>query len=156
MLPRHQPVLIGLSRPDNELPVSAELVNARKILPDKQVARIRSLHMMGQGVPRFIYVVTPKRSFVPIQHVLVGLAIWRLRVHQLHRHVAVSCVDQHALRLRDVARLAFRIYRVDAFQPWSFVGGTGKLKRIKGTYKGKPDPEGNLIFDSEGEYELPK
>ena len=37
-------------------------------------------------------------------------------------------------------------------------GGTGKLKRIKGkgTYKGKPDPEGNLIFDSEGEYELPK
>ena len=41
---------------------------------------------------------------------------------------------------------------------WSFVGGTGKLKGIKGkgTYKGKPDPEGNLIFDIEGEYELPK
>ena len=40
---------------------------------------------------------------------------------------------------------------------WSFVGGTGKLKRIKGkgTYKGKPDPEGNLIFDIEGNTNFP-
>ena len=33
-------------------------------------------------------------------------------VKQLHRHVAVSCVDQHAFRLRDIARLAFRLWRV--------------------------------------------
>ncbi len=41
---------------------------------------------------------------------------------------------------------------------WSFVGGTGKLKGIKGkgTYKGKPDPDGNLIYDIAGEYELSK
>jgi hypothetical protein len=40
---------------------------------------------------------------------------------------------------------------------WSFVGGTGKLKGIKGkgTYKGKGGPEG-VTFEIEGEYELPK
>jgi hypothetical protein len=40
---------------------------------------------------------------------------------------------------------------------WSFVGGTGKLKGIKGkgTYKGKGGPEG-ITYEIEGEYELPK
>ncbi len=40
---------------------------------------------------------------------------------------------------------------------WSFVGGTGKLKGIKGkgTYKGKVGPEG-MTHEIEGEYELPK
>jgi len=41
---------------------------------------------------------------------------------------------------------------------WSFVGGTGKLKGIKGkgTYKGKPDAAGNVVYDIAGEYEIPK
>jgi hypothetical protein len=40
---------------------------------------------------------------------------------------------------------------------WSFIGGTGKLKGIKGggTYKGKPGPDGTTIEEVEGEYELP-
>jgi hypothetical protein len=40
---------------------------------------------------------------------------------------------------------------------WSFIGGTGKLKGIKGkgTYKGKGGPEG-ITYEIEGEYELPK
>ena len=40
---------------------------------------------------------------------------------------------------------------------WSFVGGTGKLKGIKGkgTYKGTGGPEG-ITYEIEGEYELPK
>ena len=40
---------------------------------------------------------------------------------------------------------------------WSFVGGTGKLKGIKGkgTYKGKGGTEG-ITYEIEGEYELPK
>jgi hypothetical protein len=40
---------------------------------------------------------------------------------------------------------------------WSFVGGTGKLKGIKGkgTYKGEGGPEG-ITYEIEGEYELPK
>ncbi len=40
---------------------------------------------------------------------------------------------------------------------WSFTGGTGKLKGIKGsgTYKGKGGPEG-ITYDIEGEYELSK
>ena len=39
-----------------------------------------------------------------------------LGIHQLHGHVAVLCVDQHALRLGDVAQVAFRAWRVDVFQ----------------------------------------
>ena len=40
----------------------------------------------------------------------------------------------------------------------SFVGGTGKLKGLKGkgTYKGKGAPDGTSTFEVEGEYELPK
>ncbi len=41
---------------------------------------------------------------------------------------------------------------------WSYTGGTGKLKGIKGkgTYKGKADAAGNMVFEVAGEYELPK
>ena len=40
---------------------------------------------------------------------------------------------------------------------WRYVGGTGKLKGIKGkgTYKGKGGPEG-ITYEIEGEYDLPK
>ncbi len=39
---------------------------------------------------------------------------------------------------------------------WTYTGGTGKLKGLKGkgTYKGKAGPEG-VTYDVEGEYELP-
>jgi len=41
---------------------------------------------------------------------------------------------------------------------FSFVGGTGKLKSLKGegTYKGRPDPSGNLIYVIEGQYQTNK
>jgi len=41
---------------------------------------------------------------------------------------------------------------------WSFTGGTGKLKGIKGkgTFKGKGAADGSSTYDLEGEYELPK
>jgi hypothetical protein len=43
---------------------------------------------------------------------------------------------------------------------WSFEGGTGKLKGLKGegTYKGRPDPNdaSSLIFEVEGQYEIAK
>jgi hypothetical protein len=40
---------------------------------------------------------------------------------------------------------------------WTFTEGTGKLKGIrgKGTYKGKPDDKGNVVYEVEGEYEMP-
>jgi hypothetical protein len=40
---------------------------------------------------------------------------------------------------------------------WSFAGGTGKLKGLKGkgAYKGAPDAQGNLVFNIEGDYTLP-
>ena len=39
---------------------------------------------------------------------------------------------------------------------YTFAGGTGKMKGIKGkgTYEGKPDDKGNMVFQVEGEYTL--
>ena len=41
---------------------------------------------------------------------------------------------------------------------WSYVGGTGKFKGLKGggTYKGKTAQDGSVSFDVEGEYTLGK
>jgi hypothetical protein len=41
---------------------------------------------------------------------------------------------------------------------WTYTGGTGKLKGIKGggTYKGKRAEDGSVSFDVEGDYTLPK
>ncbi|HKF41890.1 MAG TPA: hypothetical protein VKG01_02210 [Thermoanaerobaculia bacterium] len=40
---------------------------------------------------------------------------------------------------------------------WSYTGGTGKLKGIKGkgTYKGKTNPDGSMTYQIEGDYTLP-
>jgi hypothetical protein len=41
---------------------------------------------------------------------------------------------------------------------WTYVGGTGKFKGLKGsgTYKGKRAEDGSVTFDVEGEYTLAK
>jgi hypothetical protein len=41
---------------------------------------------------------------------------------------------------------------------WSYTGGTGKLKGIKGkgTYDGKGSPDGTAVYEVEGDYTLPK
>ena len=41
---------------------------------------------------------------------------------------------------------------------WSFTGGSGKLKGVKGkgTYKGKGAADGSATYEVEGEYQLPK
>jgi hypothetical protein len=41
---------------------------------------------------------------------------------------------------------------------WSFSGGTGRLKGVKGkgSFKGKGATDGSVTYDVEGEYELPK
>jgi hypothetical protein len=81
---------------------------SREVLADEEVARYRSLHVMGQPVRRFVYVVAPKGSLVAILNVLIGLSICRPGVHELHRHVVITCVDQHPFRLGDGHRLAIR------------------------------------------------
>jgi hypothetical protein len=64
-------VFIGPGRPDDQVPVFGELKNARKVLADEEVSRNRSLHVMGQGVSGFIYVIAPERSLVSILNVLI-------------------------------------------------------------------------------------
>ena len=41
---------------------------------------------------------------------------------------------------------------------WSYTGGTGKLKGIKGkgTHKGKGNPDGTMTYEIAGDYTLPK
>jgi len=41
---------------------------------------------------------------------------------------------------------------------WTYAGGTGKFKTLKGggTYKGKAEQDGSVTFDVEGEYSLGK
>ena len=41
---------------------------------------------------------------------------------------------------------------------WSYAGGSGKLKSIKGhgTYKGKGSADGGVTYEIEGDYQLPK
>jgi hypothetical protein len=41
---------------------------------------------------------------------------------------------------------------------WHYTGGTGKLAGIKGkgTYKGKPGPDGTIVYEVEGDYVLPQ
>lgn len=41
---------------------------------------------------------------------------------------------------------------------WSFVSGTGKMKGIKGggKFKGKPEADGSMVIEVEGEYTMPK
>jgi hypothetical protein len=40
---------------------------------------------------------------------------------------------------------------------WSFTGGTGKAKGLKGkgTFEGKPEADGSMTYQVEGEYSLP-
>ena len=40
---------------------------------------------------------------------------------------------------------------------WTYTGGTGKLKGIKGkgTFKGTPNPDGTMTYQVDGEYQLP-
>ncbi len=71
-------------------PSRGELINARKVLADEEVAGDRSLYVMGQHVRRFIYIVAPEGSLVPILNILIRLSICRLAVHELHRHMAIS------------------------------------------------------------------
>ena len=45
-----------------------------------------------------------------------------------------------------------------AEEKWTLVGGTGKLKGVKGqgSCKGKGNPDGSVTWQCEGEYQIPK
>ncbi len=63
--------------------------------------------------------------------------------------------DKFFVRLQGVATLKEGAIDSDDGK-WTFTGGTGKLKGVKGggTYKGKGGPEGTT-YEVEGEYQLP-
>jgi hypothetical protein len=63
--------------------------------------------------------------------------------------------DKFFVRLQGVATLKEGAIDTDDGK-WTFTGGTGKLKGVKGggTYKGKGGPEGTT-YEVEGEYQLP-
>lgn len=65
--------------------------------------------------------------------------------------------DKYYTRFQDSATLKEGVFESSEGK-WSFAGGTGKLKGLKGqgTYKGKGAPDGTSTYEAEGEYELPK
>jgi hypothetical protein len=65
--------------------------------------------------------------------------------------------DKYYGRTQDSATLKDGVFE-SIEGKWSFAGGTGKLKGLKGkgTYTGKGAPDGTSTFEVEGEYELPK
>jgi len=65
--------------------------------------------------------------------------------------------DKYFVRLRGKATLKDGALDT-AEDTWSFAGGTGKLKGIKGkgTTKGRGAADGSATYEVEGEYELPK
>jgi hypothetical protein len=44
---------------------------------------------VAHGMSCFVDFVAPETSFIPVLHVIVGFRVFRLRLHQLHRHMAV-------------------------------------------------------------------
>ena len=78
---------------------------------------------------------------------------------QSHGVVVGTMSNGDAMRVRIQGKDAYKDEKLQTSDgTWSFVGGTGKLKGIKGkgTYKGKPDAAGNVVYDIAGEYEIPK
>ena len=78
---------------------------------------------------------------------------------QVHGMVVGTMSNGDAMHVRIQGKDAYKDEKLQTSDgTWSFVSGTGKLKGIKGkgTYKGKPDAAGNVVYDITGEYELPK
>ena len=78
---------------------------------------------------------------------------------QAHGVVVGTMSNGDAMHVRIQGKDAYKDEKLQTSDgTWSFVGGTGKLKGIKGkgTYKGKPDAAGNVVYDIVGEYEIPK
>jgi len=59
-------VFVSPSRLDDQVTIRCDLVNAPEVLADEEVSRNRSMHVMGQGVRCFIYVIAPEGSLVPV------------------------------------------------------------------------------------------
>jgi ABC-type Na+ efflux pump permease subunit len=76
---------------------------------------------------------------------------------QAYGVVTMTNGDKYYVRAQDPATLKDGVLESSEGK-WSFAGGTGKLKGLKGkgTYKGKGAPDGTSTYEIEGEYELPK
>ena len=64
--------------------------------------------------------------------------------------------DKFFVRIQATSTLKDGVVETDEGK-WTFTGGTGKLKGIKGggTFKGKAGPDGAVVEEVEGEYQLP-
>lgn len=63
--------------------------------------------------------------------------------------------DKYYLRYQGVTALRDGVPQA-AEGTWTYTGGTGKLKGLKGsgTFKGRPGADGNLVYEVEGDYEV--
>lgn len=77
-------MFVGSSRLNYQVALGVELIHAGQVLPDKQIASVGALDVMGDDMLRLIYVVAPERSFIAVANVFIGDRAFRGRIHQLH------------------------------------------------------------------------
>jgi hypothetical protein len=78
---------------------------------------------------------------------------------QGHGYVVGTLANADKIYVRTQGSATLKDGNVDtADGTWSFTGGTGKLKGVKGkgSYKGKSAADGSATYEVEGDYELPK
>ncbi len=70
---------------------------------------------------------------------------------------SAPCGDEMYVRTQGSATMKNEVIE-NAEGTWSFTGGTGKLRGVKGkgTYKGKGEPDGPATYEVEGEYQIPE
>jgi hypothetical protein len=91
----------------------------------------------------------------------VGTAFDEITGNKSHGHGYVvgtlASGDEMYVRTQGSATIKDNVM-ASAEGTWSFTGGTGKLRGVKGkgTYKGRGAPDGSATYEVEGQYELPK
>jgi hypothetical protein len=71
MFPGDGPVFVGACRFDDQMAVRGEMKYTRKVLADEEVAGVRALHVMGDGMCRFIDVIAAERGLVAVVNILI-------------------------------------------------------------------------------------
>ena len=92
-------MLPGARRSDDQMSVCGQLIGAGEVLAHEEIPSDGTLHVVCDDVLCFIDVVAAKGSFVATQHILVVWGVRGFWKHQLHGHVTVAGIDQHAIGL---------------------------------------------------------
>src|ERR1700747_3113399 len=87
-------MLLWPCRQDEQASIRCELIPSRQISAQQAVPCDGDLHVMRQKVAKLIQIVDVKGRLVSPVDVFIRET--RSRIHELDRHVAILCVDEHS------------------------------------------------------------